>query len=93
VGRTHFDHIIPYSRGGLSLAAENIQLLCARSNLARHDNIEPSKDLCTLRYQPEAAVESPCVSVEAHMQVREPVTGHFGRPVASTADGCQTPFR
>ena len=42
-GRTdnlHFDHIIPFSRGGSSLVAENIQLLCARHNLAKHDRIE-----------------------------------------------------
>jgi hypothetical protein len=36
----HFDHIIPYSKGGSSLLAENIQLLCARHNLAKHDRIE-----------------------------------------------------
>jgi hypothetical protein len=48
----------PYSRGGSSLVAANIQLLCARANLAKHDNIEPSKDLCTLRYPPKAAVET-----------------------------------
>ncbi|MBP6786432.1 MAG: HNH endonuclease [Candidatus Promineofilum sp.] len=36
----HFDHIIPYSRGGTSLRAENIQLLCARHNLAKRDRIE-----------------------------------------------------
>lgn len=36
----HFDHIIPFSRGGTSLRAENIQLLCARHNLAKRDNIE-----------------------------------------------------
>jgi hypothetical protein len=36
----HFDHIIPYSRGGSSLVAENIQLLCARHNLAKRDKIE-----------------------------------------------------
>ena len=35
----HFDHIIPYSRGGSSLVAENIQLLCARHNLQKHDQI------------------------------------------------------
>jgi len=35
----HFDHIIPYSLGGSSLVAENIQLLCARHNLAKHDKI------------------------------------------------------
>jgi len=36
----HFDHIIPYSKGGSSLVAENIQLLCARHNLAKRDRIE-----------------------------------------------------
>lgn len=36
----HFDHIIPFSRGGASLVAENIQLLCARHNLAKKDKIE-----------------------------------------------------
>jgi HNH endonuclease len=36
----HFDHILPYSRGGTSLTAENVQLLCARHNLQKHDNIE-----------------------------------------------------
>ena len=36
----HFDHIIPYSRGGSSLVAKNIQLLCARHNLAKRDRIE-----------------------------------------------------
>jgi hypothetical protein len=35
----HFDHIIPYSRGGSSLVAKNIQLLCARHNLQKHDQI------------------------------------------------------
>lgn len=36
----HFDHIIPYSKGGSSLVAENIQLLCARHNLEKHDRIQ-----------------------------------------------------
>ena len=36
----HFDHIIPYSRGGSSLVADNIQLMCARHNLAKHDKIQ-----------------------------------------------------
>ena len=36
----HFDHIIPYSKGGSSLTAENIQLLCLKHNLAKSDNIE-----------------------------------------------------
>jgi hypothetical protein len=36
----HFDHIIPYSKGGSSLTADNIQLLCVRHNLAKRDRIE-----------------------------------------------------
>ena len=36
----HFDHVIPYSRGGASIVAENIQLLCARHNLEKRDRIE-----------------------------------------------------
>lgn len=36
----HFDHIIPFSRGGTSLKADNIQLLCARHNLQKSDKIE-----------------------------------------------------
>jgi 5-methylcytosine-specific restriction endonuclease McrA len=35
----HFDHIIPFSLGGSSLVAENIQLLCARHNLQKRDRI------------------------------------------------------
>ena len=36
----HFDHIIPYAKGGSSLVAENIQILCARHNLGKRDKIE-----------------------------------------------------
>jgi len=36
----HFDHIIPYSQGGSSREAENIQILCSKHNLAKHDRIE-----------------------------------------------------
>lgn len=36
----HFDHILPYSKGGTSLKAENIQLLCARHNLEKRDKIQ-----------------------------------------------------
>lgn len=36
----HFDHIIPYSQGGSSKDAKNIQILCARHNLAKSDRIE-----------------------------------------------------
>ena len=36
----HFDHIIPFSKGGSSFVAENIQLLCARHNLEKDNKIE-----------------------------------------------------
>jgi hypothetical protein len=36
----HYDHIIPYSKGGTSLSSENIQLLCVKHNLAKRDRIE-----------------------------------------------------
>jgi hypothetical protein len=36
----HFDHIIPWSKGGSSNTADNIQLLCGKHNLEKHDNIE-----------------------------------------------------
>ena len=35
----HFDHDLPYSKGGTSIRAENVQLLCARHNLQKHDRI------------------------------------------------------
>ncbi|MCA9455742.1 MAG: HNH endonuclease [Nitrospira sp.] len=36
----HFDHIVPYSKGGTSLKVENIQLLCARHNIEKSANIQ-----------------------------------------------------
>ncbi|HKQ08198.1 MAG TPA: HNH endonuclease [Blastocatellia bacterium] len=36
----HFDHIIPYSKGGSSAMAENVQILCAKHNLEKSDNIQ-----------------------------------------------------
>jgi hypothetical protein len=36
----HFDHIIPYSQGGSSKDSKNIQILCSKHNLAKHDRIE-----------------------------------------------------
>ncbi len=36
----HFDHIIPYSKGGSSLVKENIQILCAKHNLEKRDKIQ-----------------------------------------------------
>jgi len=35
----HFDHVIPYSRGGSSKEPKNIQILCAKHNLEKHDRI------------------------------------------------------
>jgi hypothetical protein len=35
----HFDHDLPWSKGGTSLTEENVQLLCARHNLQKHDSI------------------------------------------------------
>ncbi|HEY8714724.1 MAG TPA: hypothetical protein VIM00_05045 [Candidatus Acidoferrum sp.] len=36
----HFDHDVPYSKGGSSITAKNIRLLCARHNLSKSDHIE-----------------------------------------------------
>ena len=36
----HYDHDLPYSKGGSSLTALNIRLLCARHNLSKSDKIE-----------------------------------------------------
>ncbi|MDA8139445.1 MAG: HNH endonuclease [Desulfobacteraceae bacterium] len=36
----HFDHIIPWSKGGSSATPENVQLLCGKHNLQKHDKIE-----------------------------------------------------
>lgn len=35
----HFDHILPYSKGGTSLKVENVQLLCARHNIQKSNKI------------------------------------------------------
>lgn len=36
----HFDHVIPYSKGGSSETPDNIQLLCVRHNLQKGARIE-----------------------------------------------------
>ena len=36
----HFDHIIPYSKGGSSKDPANIQILCLRHNILKRDRIE-----------------------------------------------------
>jgi hypothetical protein len=35
----HFDHDLPWSKGGTSLSVDNVQLLCMRHNLAKSANI------------------------------------------------------
>jgi len=40
VDNLHFDHILPFSRGGASIIAENVQILCARHNLQKGARIE-----------------------------------------------------
>lgn len=36
----HFDHDLPFSKGGSSATPENVRILCARHNLAKSDRIE-----------------------------------------------------
>ncbi|TFH58609.1 MAG: HNH endonuclease [Candidatus Zixiibacteriota bacterium] len=36
----HFDHDLPYSKGGTSVRASNVRILCARHNLAKSARIE-----------------------------------------------------
>lgn len=35
----HFDHDVPYSRGGSSITADNVRLLCAKHNLEKSNKI------------------------------------------------------
>jgi hypothetical protein len=35
----HFDHILPYAKGGTSITPDNVQLLCMRHNLQKSDKI------------------------------------------------------
>jgi hypothetical protein len=36
----HFDHELPFSKGGTSLTAKNVRLLCMKHNLQKSDKIE-----------------------------------------------------
>lgn len=36
----HFDHDLPFSKGGTSLTAKNVRLLCMKHNLQKSGNIE-----------------------------------------------------
>jgi 5-methylcytosine-specific restriction endonuclease McrA len=33
----HFDHDVPFSKGGSSITPDNVKLLCARHNLEKSD--------------------------------------------------------
>jgi hypothetical protein len=35
----HFDHDVPFSKGGSSITEKNVRLLCARHNLQKSDKI------------------------------------------------------
>jgi hypothetical protein len=36
----HFDHDLPYSKGGSSINEKNVRILCAKCNLSKSDKIE-----------------------------------------------------
>lgn len=36
----HFDHDLPYSKGGSSITADNVRILCARHNLEKSNKIQ-----------------------------------------------------
>ena len=36
----HFDHDLPYAKGGTSISAAKVKILCARHNLSKSDKIE-----------------------------------------------------
>lgn len=36
----HFDHDLPYSKGGSSITVANVRLLCAKHNLSKSDKIQ-----------------------------------------------------
>ena len=35
----HYDHDLPYSKGGTSLTAENVRILCMKHNLKKSNKI------------------------------------------------------
>ncbi len=40
IDELHFDHDLPYSKGGTSITTENVKILCARHNLKKSDKIQ-----------------------------------------------------
>lgn len=36
----HYDHDIPFSKGGSSITEKNVRILCAKCNLKKRDKIE-----------------------------------------------------
>ena len=53
----HYDHDIPFSKGGSSLTASNVRLLCAKHNLEKSDKI-----LCVAPWLFTAALSQICVN-------------------------------
>ena len=39
IDNLHFDHDVPFSKGGSSITEANVKLLCARHNLQKSDKI------------------------------------------------------
>lgn len=46
----HYDHEIPFSKGGSSIVAENVRLLCAKHNLSKSDKIMSAAILAHLGF-------------------------------------------
>ena len=40
IDELHFDHDLPYSKGGTSITLDNVKILCARHNLQKSNKIE-----------------------------------------------------
>jgi hypothetical protein len=40
IDELHFDHDLPYSKGGTSMTSQNVRILCARHNLEKSAKIE-----------------------------------------------------
>jgi 5-methylcytosine-specific restriction endonuclease McrA len=39
IDELHFDHMLPWAKGGTSITEENVQLLCARHNIEKRDRV------------------------------------------------------
>jgi 5-methylcytosine-specific restriction endonuclease McrA len=69
----HFDHVIPWSKGGTD-TADNLQLLCGPCNRAKSDSLDP----LTVRPAPAVRVVSPPLAYRKH---RSHSYGKYGSPL------------